>query len=84
MSEALTFESHSYGSLIRGQYGQNKTYHHNLYAHNQGRNPRPGNYLTIGIDPEGLHFDFRNNVTYNWKGNFAGYNDDGHRLCQPL
>jgi pectate lyase len=77
MSEALTFENHSYGSLIRGQYGQNKTYHHNLYAHNQGRNPRPGNYLTSDIDPEGLHFDFRNNVTYNWKGSVSGYNDDG-------
>jgi hypothetical protein len=77
MSEALTFESHSYGSLIRGQYGQQKTYHHNLYAHNQGRNPRPGNYLAIGTDPEGLHFDFRNNVTYNWSGSVSGYNDDG-------
>jgi len=76
MSEALTFESHSYGSLIRGQYGQQKTYHHNLYAHNQGRNPRPGNYLAIGTDPEGLHLDFRNNVTYNWLGSVSGYNDD--------
>jgi hypothetical protein len=77
LSEALTFESHSYGSLVRGQYGQEKTYHHNLYAHNQGRNPRPGNYLAIGTDPCGLHFDFRNNVTYNWLGTVSGYNDDG-------
>jgi pectate lyase len=77
MSEALTFESHSYGSLIRGQYGQEKTYHHNLYAHNQGRNPRPGNYVDVNTDPEGLHFDFRNNVTYNWLGSVSGYNDDG-------
>jgi pectate lyase len=76
ISEALTFESHSYGSLIRGAYGQEKTYHHNLYAHNQGRNPRPGNYTVIGSDPEGLHFDFRNNVTYNWLGSVSGYNDD--------
>jgi pectate lyase len=77
ISEALTFESHSYGSLVRGQYGQQKTYHHNLYAHNQGRNPRPGNYLSIGTDPCGLYFDFRNNITYNWKGTASGYNDDG-------
>jgi pectate lyase len=77
ISESLTFESHSYGSLVRGQYGQNKTYHHNLYAHNQGRNPRPGNYLAIGTDSQGLHFDFRNNVTYNWSGSVSGYNDDG-------
>ena len=23
-------------------------------------------------DPEGLHFDFRNNVTYNWEGSCFG------------
>ena len=77
ISEALTFESHSYGSLIRGNTGGAKTYHHNLYAHNQGRNPRPGNYSDVNADPCGLHFDFRNNVTYNWSGSVSGYNDDG-------
>lgn len=76
MSEALTFENHSYGSLIRGEYGQEKTYHHNLYAHNIGRNPRPGNYTSSSSDPEGLHFDFRNNVVYDWDSSTAGYNDD--------
>jgi len=59
ISEALTFENHGYGSLVRGDFGDEKTYHHNLYAHNPGRNPRPGNYTDIGSDPEGLHFDFR-------------------------
>jgi hypothetical protein len=77
LSEALTFQNHSYGSLIRGQNGQKKTYHHNLYAHNQSRNPRPGNDLDVNTDTEGLHFDFRNNVTYNWEGSVSGYNDDG-------
>jgi len=77
ISEALTFEAHSYGSLIRGHSGQEKTYHHNLYAHNQGRNPRPGNTIAIGSDPEGLHLDFRNNVTYNWEGSVSGNNYDG-------
>ena len=75
MSEALTFEGHSYGSLIRGEYGQEKTYHHNLYAHNHGRNPRPGNYESGDDDPEGLHFDFRNNVVYNWLKTCPGYGD---------
>jgi len=75
ISEALTFESHSYGSLVRGDYGDEKTYHHNLYAHNMSRLPRPGNYTDITKDPEGLHFDFRNNVVYNWQ-NKPGYNDD--------
>lgn len=76
LSEALTFENHSYGSLIRGQYGERKSYHHNLYAHNKGRNPRPGNYTSISSDPEGLYFDFRNNVVYNWSGTHPGYNAD--------
>jgi pectate lyase len=76
ISEGLNFEDHSYGSLIRGTNGQQKTYHHNLYAHNRGRNPRPGNYISSSSDPEGLHFDFRNNVVYNWISSTAGYNDD--------
>ncbi len=76
MSESLTFESHSYGSLIRGEYGQQKTYHHNLYTHNNNRNPRPGNYTATSSDPEGLYFDFRNNVVYNWAGGYPGYNAD--------
>jgi hypothetical protein len=76
LSEALTFQGHSYGALIRGEYGQEKTYHHNLFAHNAGRNPRPGNYTSTGSDPEGLHFDFRNNVVYNWDGGHPGYNAD--------
>jgi hypothetical protein len=68
---------HGYGSLIRGGYGNGITYHHNLYAHNAGRSPRPGNYNDSAIDPCGLFFDFRNNVVYNWGGEYAGYNDDG-------
>ncbi len=76
ISESLTYENHSYGSLVRGQNGQEKTYHHNLYAHNNNRNPRPGNYIYYTSDSNGLYFDFRNNVIYNWKGNYAGYNED--------
>ena len=76
ISEALTFENHSYGSLIRGDYGDEKSYHHNLYAHNNNRMPRPGNYTDTSIDSEGLHFDFRNNVVYNWEGSTPGYNAD--------
>jgi hypothetical protein len=76
ISESLTYENHSYGSLVRGDSGDQKTYHHNLYAHNNARNPRPGNYTVYTTDPEGGHFDFRNNVMYNWSGSYAGYNDD--------
>jgi pectate lyase len=76
ISEGLTFESHSFGSLIRGDYGDRKTYHHNLYAHNWGRLPRPGNYTSVPTDTAGLYLDFRNNVIYNWQGSTPGYNDD--------
>jgi hypothetical protein len=76
ISEALTYEAHSFGSLIRGDYGDEKTYHHNLYAHNWGRLPRPGNYTAFPTDTSGLNLDFRNNVVYNWKGSVPGYNDD--------
>lgn len=82
MSEALTGEGHSYGSLIRGTAGQVKTYHHNLYAHNQSRNPRPGNYTSGSTDPEGLHFDFRNNVVYNWLKTCPGYGDSGNYISR--
>lgn len=76
LSEALTYEGHSYGALVRGEYGEEKSYHHNLFAHNNNRNPRPGNYTSTDDDPEGLHFDFRNNVMYNWDGSQPGYNAD--------
>jgi pectate lyase len=82
ISEALTFEGHSYGSLIRGDSGDVKTYHHNLYAHNSNRMPRPGNYSAASADTEGLHFDFRNNVVYNWNGNEPGYNSDTNNVSR--
>ena len=79
ITEALNPENHGYGSLIRGCHGARYSYHHNLYAHNRGRNPRPGNYDDHNPhdeDPEGLLLDFRNNVIYNWGGSHAGYNAD--------
>ena len=56
---------HGMGSLIRTN--GTVSYHHNLYAHNNNRNPRPGTY---GDPP--VRFDFRNNVIYNW-GIAPGY-----------
>lgn len=78
ITEALNPENHSFGSLIRGCYGVRYSYHHNLYAHNRSRNPRPGNYNTNphDKDPNGLLLDFRNNVIYNWEGSYPGYNAD--------
>jgi len=82
ISESLTFENHSYGSLIRGDFGDQKTYHHNLYAHNNGRLPRPGNYTSATNDTLGLFFDFRNNVVYNWAGSSPGYNADADPISR--
>lgn len=79
ITEALNPKDHGFGSLIRGCRGVHYSYHHNLYAHNQGRNPRPGNYDISNPhdkDPNGLLLDFRNNVIYNWGGSHAGYNAD--------
>jgi len=69
--------AHGYGSLIRGGWGNGYTFHHNLYAHHRARLPRPGNYNSQSLDPDGLVLDFRNNVIYNWGGDAAGYNADG-------
>ena len=76
--------AHGYGALIRGCFGAKYTYHHNLFAHNQTRNPRPGNYddNPKTLDPEGLQFDFRNNVMYNWGGSRPGYDMDSASVCR--
>ncbi len=79
ITEALNPKNHAFGSLIRGCHGARYSYHHNLYAHNRGRNPRPGNYDDRNPhdkDPNGLLLDFRNNVMYDWGGSYAGYNAD--------
>jgi len=62
--------AHGYGSLIVG-YDGGYTFHHNLYAHHNSRNPRPG-----GQEGEpGILLDFRNNVIYDW-GMTCGYSGD--------
>lgn len=60
---------HGYGSLLR--YGNGGlTFHHNLYAHHNSRNPRVGD--DIGLD-------FVNNVVYDWGGTpgYSGTADEG-------
>jgi len=59
MSEGLNFADHGLGVII-GQGRQ--TWHHNLIAHNQSRNPRFASLVNA---------DFRNNVIYDW-GDTAG------------
>ncbi|MEX2091148.1 MAG: hypothetical protein WD971_00650 [Pirellulales bacterium] len=66
IAEAIN-SSHAYGSLLRPKNDAQLTFHHNLYASDKSRNPRPGTY-----DNEQLDLDFRNNVIYNWSDR-AGY-----------
>ena len=54
-SEALDLNKHAFGATWGGR---NCSFHHNLFACNTGRNP------SIGW---GDHFDFRNNVLFNWR-----------------
>ncbi|MDF9798867.1 hypothetical protein OKW21_004130 [Catalinimonas alkaloidigena] len=84
ITEGLNVDGHGFGSLIRGTGGARYSYLHNLYAHNHGRNPRPGNYDSNPYeeDPEGLLLDFRNNVIYNWGGGHAGYNNDSKSVTR--
>jgi len=67
--------AHGYGSLISGEQG-GVTYHHNVYAHHNSRNPRP----TADADEYGFILDFRNNIIYDW-GSTAGYN---HGECLQM
>ena len=52
--------AHGYGGIIGGT---NATYHHNMFAHNDSRNPR--------FDRNLGSTDMVNNVIYNWGNNSA-------------
>ena len=67
---------HGYGSLIAGGFGTRISFHHNLWAHHNGRNPRPGNPAQPDRDPVGAFHDYRSNVFYDWGGEHSGYNAD--------
>ncbi|NBW37768.1 MAG: hypothetical protein EBR30_22660 [Cytophagia bacterium] len=59
---------HGYGGIWGGK---NASFHHNLLAHHDNRNPRfdhPGVYSSLA-SAQALRgiVDFRNNVVYNWK-----------------
>ncbi len=63
--------AHSMGSLLRSENGT-YSFHHCLYAHNNTRNPRPGDNYD---GSPGVLLDFRNNVIYDW-GGMCGYGAD--------
>ena len=64
--------SHGYGGIWGGN---NATYHHNLLAHHDSRNPRiDHDYVSTQKGPVSIF----NNVIYNWKGNstYGGESSD--------
>jgi len=58
---------HRFGGIWGNQYG---TYHHNLIAHNDSRNPRWASGCGYN--------DYRNNVVYNWGYNSC-YGGEAHQ-----
>ncbi len=64
--------NHGYGGMWGGR---TVSYHHNLFAHHDSRNPRFCG-ARFSNKPNEEKIDFRNNVIYNWGGN-SGYGGEG-------
>ncbi|WP_167856501.1 T9SS type A sorting domain-containing protein [Hymenobacter metallicola] len=65
------FERHGYGGIWGGRTA---SFHHNLFAHCRGRNPRFEGSRNLPPYTAGQeNGDFRNNVIYNW----ASYSTNG-------
>jgi len=72
---------HSRGALLYGHSGQKLSCHHNLFAHNDARNPRAGGAKPPGEDPIGYFCDITNNVMYDWGRSYAVKNLDDDFVC---
>jgi pectate lyase len=83
ISESLRNSIHKKGSHGFGGIwgGKNATFHHNLLAHHDSRNPRFNGYKRSGLGYRSLldedRVDFRNNVIYNWGSNSSYGGESG-------
>lgn len=69
--------SHGYGGIWGGQ---NASFHHNILAHHDSRNPRfdhPHIYASHTAPAQRGTVDFRDNVVYNWGSNNS-YGGEGY------
>lgn len=80
VSESLRNSVHSKGAHGYGGIwgGKNASFHHNLLAHHDSRNPRFGEEAGSAFALTDL-VDFRNNVIYNW-GNNSAYGGEGMNI----
>ena len=70
--------AHGYGGIWGGK---NASFHHNLIAYHNSRNPRFNGYKRSGLDYTNPLsdeiLDFRNNVIYGWGGNSSYGGESG-------
>ncbi|MAE64741.1 MAG: pectate lyase [Phycisphaeraceae bacterium] len=69
IAETLNPANHAFGSLVRGNIDAANqggyTFHHNLWIHNDRRNPALGSYQEEDKDAD-LEIELVNNVIVNW------------------